>query len=138
MADNEQDQDDEPCEEAFYDSINKSGTEELNMPAMYLRRLKDVNRKFQQEAEKKKWLSPGHTAEQAEPAHETDEEIPAAPGLFASGEHKDRLGPAAGQPTYNHFVRTRALGINNPLRPRMPSWKPPRRSTPSQAVPAGV
>ena len=34
MADNEQDQDDEPCEEAFYDSINKSGTEELNMPAM--------------------------------------------------------------------------------------------------------
>ena len=92
MADNEEDQDDEPCEEAFCDSINKSGTEELHMPAMYLRRLKDVNRKFQQEAEKKKRLSPGHTAEQAEPAHETDEETPAAPGLFASGE--DQIGSA--------------------------------------------
>ena len=98
MADNEQDQDDEPCEEAFYDSINKSGTEELNMPAMYLRRLKDVNRKFQQEVEKKKRLSPGHAAEQAEPAHETDEEIPAAPGLFASGEHQIGSAPPPESP----------------------------------------
>ena len=63
MADNEQGQNDEPCGEAFYNSIDKSGTQELNIPAMYLRRLKDVNREFQQEDGEKKRPPPGHAAE---------------------------------------------------------------------------
>jgi len=93
MADNEQGQNDEPCGEAFYNSIDKSGTQELNIPAMYLRRLKDVNREFQQEDGEKKRPPPGHAAEQAEPRHDTDEDIPDAPGLFASGEYQIGSAP---------------------------------------------
>ena len=70
MADNEKNQDDEPFGETFCNSINKSGTEKLNIPDMSLRRLKDVNR---------------------------NKEIPAAPGLLASGEHQ--IGPMPDSPT---------------------------------------
>ncbi|MDP7397916.1 MAG: hypothetical protein QF541_13685 [Lentisphaeria bacterium] len=88
MADNEQDQNDGPCAEAFYDSVNKSGTQELNIPAMYLRRLKDVNREFQQEDTEKEPLSPGPDAE----------DIPDAPGLFASGEEQIGSAPLPDSP----------------------------------------
>ncbi len=69
MADNEKNQDDEPFGETFCNSINKSGTEKLNIPDMSLRRLKDVNR---------------------------NKKIPAAPGLLAPGEHQ--IGPMPGSP----------------------------------------
>lgn len=69
MADNEKNQDDEPFEATFCNSKNKSDTEKLNIPDMSLRRLKDVNR---------------------------NKEIPAAPGLLASGEHQ--IGPMPDSP----------------------------------------